>query len=140
MSSRSNIFWWRLKNIVARPKYKNDLEIPGGIIEDSESPKECCEREILEELGLEKIVWELLCLEYQRENDDSYMFVFDWWVLSEEEIWKIKLQESEIKSFGFYGISEIKDKVLKKMFVRIGSSVKAMKEEKSVYYETVYEM
>jgi 8-oxo-dGTP pyrophosphatase MutT (NUDIX family) len=36
--------------LLLEPTYKNDWEIPGGIIEDNESPKECCEREVFEEL------------------------------------------------------------------------------------------
>ena len=127
---------WKI--LLLEPTYKNDWEIPGGIIEDSESPKECCEREVLEELWLEKEVGKLLCLEYQREADDSYMFVFDGWVLSEEEIKDIKLQDSEIKSFGFYDLQDIENKVLKKMFVRIGKSIEARKKERWAYYETIY--
>ena len=91
---------WKI--LLLQTTYKDDCEIPGGIIEESESPKEACEREVLEELGLEKKVWELLCLEYQREEDDSYMFIFDGGVLSDEEIEKIQLQESEIKSANFF--------------------------------------
>jgi hypothetical protein len=53
------------------------------------------------------------------------MFVFDGGVLSEEEIVNIKLQESEIKSFGFYSLEDVEDKFLKKMFVRIGKCVEA---------------
>jgi 8-oxo-dGTP pyrophosphatase MutT (NUDIX family) len=32
------------------PTYKEDWEIPGGIIEENESPREACKREVLEEL------------------------------------------------------------------------------------------
>ncbi len=127
---------WKI--LLLEPTYKEDWEIPGGIIEENESPREACKREVLEELWLEKQVWELLCLEYQRESDDSYMFVFDGGVLSEEEIVNIKLQESEIKSFGFYSLEDVEDKFLKKMFVRIGKCVEAREKWEMVYYEMVY--
>ena len=127
---------WRV--LLLEPTYKNNWEIPGWIIEDNESPKEACEREVFEELWLKREVWELLCLEYQREEDDSYMFVFDWGVLSNDEIEKIIIQKSEIKSFGFYDIYEIEDKVLKKMFMRIKKTMWAKQEGKMIYYETVY--
>lgn len=126
--------------LLLEPTYKNDWEIPGGIIEDNESPKECCEREVFEELWLKRKVWELLCLEYQREQDDSYMFVFDGGVLNTQETEKIQMQESEIKSFQFCSIDEIKERVLKKMFVRIWQSMTARENDEMVYYETVYKM
>jgi hypothetical protein len=47
------------------------------------------------------------------------MFVFDGGVLNTQETEKIQMQESEIKSFQFCSIDEIKERVLKKMFVRI---------------------
>ena len=125
------------KVLLLKPTYKNDWEIPGGIIEDNKSPKECCEREILEEIGLKKQVWELLCLEYQREEDDSYMFVFDGGVLSPDEIDMMKLQESEIKSYKFCNVEKIKERVLEKMFARIGKCIEARKKSRVIYYETV---
>jgi len=127
---------WKI--LLLEPTYKNSWEIPGGIIEDNESPRECCEREVLEELGLKKEVWELLCMEYQRETDDSYMFVFDGGVLSRQEIESISLQQSEIKSLWFYNIWEIKEKVLGKMFLRIGKCVDAREKKETMYYETVH--
>jgi hypothetical protein len=50
------------------------------------------------------------------------------------------MQESEIKSFQFCSIDEIKERVLKKMFVRIWQSMTARENDEMVYYETVYKM
>lgn len=50
--SSLEITFWRLffdKNwriLLLEPTYKDNWEIPGGIIEENESPKEACEREI----------------------------------------------------------------------------------------------
>jgi hypothetical protein len=68
------------------------------------------------------------------------MFVFDGGILSKQEIEKIQLQESEIKSFGFYELQDIEDKILKKMFMRIAKSVEAREKKERVYYETIYEI
>jgi 8-oxo-dGTP pyrophosphatase MutT (NUDIX family) len=38
--------------LIVRPAYKPILEIPGGITEHDESPKQCARREINEELRL----------------------------------------------------------------------------------------
>lgn len=138
--------WWswalffdtEWKILLLEPSYKDNWEIPGGIIEEDESPKETCMREIKEELWLDIQVWDLLCLEYQREEDDSYMFIFDWWVLSETEVNSIVIQESEIKSFEFLSLEELKTKVLYKMFLRIQKAIEAKTKKKSIYYETIH--
>lgn len=124
--------------LLLEPSYKDNWEIPGGIIEEDESPKETCIREIEEELWLDIQVWDLLCLEYQREEDDSYMFIFDWWVLSENDIKEIKIQESEIKSFEFLSLKDLKPKVLHKMFLRIQKAIEAKTKKTSIYYETIH--
>lgn len=66
------------------------------------------------------------------------MFVFDGGVLTDEEIKKIQLQESEIKSFVFSDIDDIKDKVLEKMFLRIQKCIKSTQDNKTNYFETIY--
>jgi 8-oxo-dGTP pyrophosphatase MutT (NUDIX family) len=127
---------WRI--LLLEPSYKDDWEIPWGIIEGNESPKETCVREVKEELWLDIEIWELLCLEYQREKDDSYMFIFDGWILSDNEVKNIVLQESEILSYHFLTVEEIESKLLSKMFVRIQKAVIAKKNNEIVYYETRY--
>ncbi len=124
--------------LLLEPTYKDNWEIPGGIIEENESPREACQREVQEELWLDISVWSLLCLEYQRETDDSYMFVFDGWILSDRDIEHIQLQESEIKNYHFFSLSELKEKVLPKMYTRIQNALEAKMSEKTIYYETVY--
>ena len=124
--------------LLLEPTYKNDWEIPGWIIEENESQKEACEREIYEELWLKKEIGELLCLEYQREEDDSYMFVFDGWMLTQNEIESIKIQENEIGSFEFLSLEEIEQKVLKKMFLRIKKCIESKWDKNTHYYETIY--
>lgn len=126
------------KVLLLEPTYKDNWEIPGGVVEENESPKEACEREIFEELWLKKEVGKLLCLEYQREVDDSYMFIFDWGILSEDALTKIAIDTDEIQSFGFYDLYEIEDKVLKKMFLRIKKSVECKETNDTHYYETIY--
>lgn len=143
--SSLEITFWRLffdKNwriLLLEPTYKDNWEIPGGIIEENESPKEACEREIKEELWLDIQVWKLLCLEYQREEDDSYMFIFNGGVLSENDINNIEIQESEIKNFYFLNLEEMSDKVLPKMLRRIKKWLEASRNNATIYYETIYD-
>ena len=83
--------------------YKDRWEIPGGIVEANESPRDACRREIKEELGLDLEVGRLLCVDYSINVEDveNLQFIFDGGVLSQEQIDQIVLADGEIKSFSF---------------------------------------
>ena len=65
--------------LVVRPTYKQNWEIPGGTIEEDESPRQACIREVKEELGLDTSIGQLLCVDYTTRTDrksESLQFVF----------------------------------------------------------------
>jgi 8-oxo-dGTP pyrophosphatase MutT (NUDIX family) len=93
--------------LLLKPSYKPTWEIVGGIVEDNESPKEACEREIEEEIGLRIKVGGLLVVDYNNYPDDStktesLMFIFDGGVLSTEDISNIKARDGEILGYDFF--------------------------------------
>jgi 8-oxo-dGTP diphosphatase len=49
---------------VVKPTYKPLYELPGGAVEDDESPREAAAREIAEELHLERAPGRLLAVDY----------------------------------------------------------------------------
>ena len=51
--------------LMVEPVYKDHWEISGGIVENGEGPRQACERECLEELGLRLEIGRLLVLEHQ---------------------------------------------------------------------------
>jgi ADP-ribose pyrophosphatase YjhB (NUDIX family) len=50
------------------PTYKPNWEIPGGIVEDGESPWDCATREVAEELDLRRPVTGLLVVDHVRPD------------------------------------------------------------------------
>jgi len=66
--------------LVVKPGYKEGWELPGGCVEQGESAREACSRELKEELALTVPVGRLLVVEHQTVSDDkgdSIMFVYD---------------------------------------------------------------
>ena len=66
--------------LLVKPTYKEGWEIPGGLAEAGESPREAARRECREELGREVEIGDLLCVHYAdgaRTPGDGVMFVFD---------------------------------------------------------------
>ena len=50
--------------LVVKPTYRDHWSIPGGVIEDAESPRQGCTREVLEEIGPEVVLGPLLVIDY----------------------------------------------------------------------------
>ena len=91
--------------MLVKPTYKPTWEIPGGAVENKESPKECCQREIGEELGLSRNIGHLLVVDYNSETDErteSLMFIFHGGTLTSSEIEAIRLNYDELSEFRFF--------------------------------------
>jgi 8-oxo-dGTP diphosphatase len=77
---------------------------PGG-----ESPWEACQRETLEECGLEVSTGRLVCVDFLRPKPDrlgGVRFLFDCGTFSAAELSAITLQEAEIEDHRFAELSE----------------------------------
>ena len=108
--------------LLVEPGYKPTWEIPGGVVELHESPKACCEREILEELGLQVEVGRLLCIDYNRTTEkrlESLMFIFDGGVLDNAMINRIELQAEELLSFRFFRQDQLPENLSASLRLRI---------------------
>lgn len=60
--------------------YKQEWDLPGGVVDPGESPATCVEREVEEELGLDVTVGRLLAVNWLppwRGWDDALLYLFD---------------------------------------------------------------
>jgi 8-oxo-dGTP diphosphatase len=90
--------------LLVEPAYKADWEIPGGVVELDESPRECVVREVREELGIAVVPGRLLVVDYQHAREhrtESLMFVFDGGVLDERSLAAVTLPADELASHAF---------------------------------------
>jgi 8-oxo-dGTP diphosphatase len=95
--------------LIVKPVYKPGWELPGGAVEDGESPRAACEREIAEELQLSVRAGELLCVDYNSSTGDyleSLMFLFHVEPLDERTVASIRLDPAELSEFRFVSIEE----------------------------------
>lgn len=126
--------------LLVKPSYKNSWEIVGGVVEDNESPKAACEREIAEEIGLTIQIKNLLVVDYNSYPEDkhkteSLMFIFDGGMLSEEDIAKIRLQESELEGYQFFPVDSLPDNLQSNLAQRIHMAFKQKALHCPIYLE-----
>jgi 8-oxo-dGTP pyrophosphatase MutT (NUDIX family) len=96
--------------LLVEPTYKPTWEVPGGGVEQEESPTAACRREVLEELGLDRPVGRVLAVDWVPSRPvnpegpvipEGLMLVYDGGVLSEAEIAAIRLPADELASCAF---------------------------------------
>ena len=126
------------KVLIVVPAYKPEWEIPGGTVENNESPKQACIREVKEELGIDIPVGRLLQLNYREESErlgELLLFLFDGGVLSAAQISSIKRPPDELSKFHFLTLDEVKDKTIPSLYRLIESGLEQRELNQTGYTE-----
>lgn len=117
--------------------FKTDWELPGGIVEPGEAPRDGAIREVREELGIDLAVGRLLVADWLPPYlgwDDAVEMIFDGGVVTDDELGGFSLQENEIKRIELVTLAAAADLVTplshRRLSVAVGQS--------GVAGETVY--
>lgn len=123
--------------LIVKPHYHEGWLLPGGIIEENESPRNCCIREVREEIGVNITAEQILVIEYKKaiaEKTESIHFVFDGGTLTPDQI---KLEESELTEFRFVDLFEAQKLTIAPISDRLPHALKALRENRILYLEVV---
>ncbi len=93
--------------------YKRDFDLPGGVVEVSESPQVAVAREVTEELGLTVQAGPLVLTDWLPPWggwDDAVCLVFDGGVHEPQVVEGIVRQEREIRSASFCTMAEVQER------------------------------
>ncbi|HEY3534608.1 MAG TPA: NUDIX hydrolase [Pedococcus sp.] len=94
--------------------YKREWDLPGGVVDPSESPADCVAREIREELGIEVRVRGLLAVNWLppwRGWSDATAFIFDLGVADDGLIERTALERREIRDLHWVTEEELEGRV-----------------------------
>lgn len=95
--------------LLVNPTYKPQWEIPGGIVEEGESPRQCCQRELREELGYDGPVGRLLVVDWLPDlngRGDRVLFIFDGGVVDDAFATSASLPPDELSECRFVDLAE----------------------------------
>ena len=124
--------------LVLKTTYKDHWEIPGGVVEENESPKQTSEREALEELGLAVNISSCLVIHYRSvsdEQDENIMFVFDGGVMADNV--KLQLNNKEISEAKFVSFQAAVPLVGARIASRLPYCEQAIRDKKTIYLESI---
>ena len=126
------------KVLFVKPNYRDTWLVPGGVIDANESPKQACEREVLEEIGLDVEVGNLLVTVYthaSEENTESQSFMFDGGILTQLQLDTIVYKDGEIEEHKFMNLEDARPYLTKGFALTIENALKAFEEKRCIYFE-----
>ena len=124
--------------LVVKPTYKAGWELPGGVSELGESPRETARREVLEELGLAVRPGRLLCVDHvppDASGLEGLHFLFDGGVLDDGAVSSIRLPEAELSEFRFVPLEVACSLVVPRLAPRLASAARSLEVGAPLYLE-----
>lgn len=119
--------------------YKRDHDLPGGVVEVSESPQLAVSREVEEELGLRIEAGALLLTDWLPPWsgwDDAVCLVFDGGVVSSSVIDDIVREEREIRGAQFETLAQIRESAADFTARRIEAALRRVSGDGPAYTES----
>lgn len=124
--------------LVVEPTYKETWEIPGGVVEANESPRQAAIREVAEELALYCQPLRLLVVDYTGQTGsrtESLHFIFLGPMLTAEDIASIDLQTDELQSYRLLPPKQAVKLLNKKLRRRVRRCLKVVGKKRTLYLE-----
>ncbi|MFF5450409.1 NUDIX domain-containing protein [Streptomyces sp. NPDC012950] len=123
--------------LLIEPSYKDYLDIPGGYVEEGESPRQACVREVQEELGIAPHIGRLLAVDWapNQGEGDKVLYLFDGGRLSVEQREQIALQADEIRGYDFHNPDQVPGLTIPRLARRITAAIQARTNGLTAYLE-----
>ncbi|MGQ4400696.1 NUDIX domain-containing protein [Streptomyces hayashii] len=123
--------------LLVEPSYKDYRDIPGGYVEQGESPRRACVREVHEELGIKPPIGRLLVVDWAPNpgEGDKVLYLFDGGRLSAEQRQQIALQADELRSYDFHDAQQLPELTIPRLARRITAGIQARAAGLTAYLE-----
>ncbi len=125
--------------LLCHPTYKDDWDLPGGVVERLESPHTAAGREVLEELALDLPIGPLILTDWLPPWggwDDAVCTVFDAGVHAASVLDAAVLQAHEIREVAFFTLDEVHNRAADFTARRVVSALAALAGDGPAYTES----
>lgn len=125
--------------LLVDPNYKPDWDLPGGMAEANEPPHAAARREVVEELGLDIHVGELLCIDWVPPHgpwDDLLAFIFDGGRLDDTQTSAIRMADGELNAAEFCTEVEAQQRLRPYVWARLSAALEALKTGHTAYVQS----
>ena len=113
--------------LLVKPNYRDWWSVPGGICEFGEPPQVGCQREVAEEVGIDRVPGRLLVIDWSRpygeQSRPMMHLLFDGGQVEFGQ--DIVLQEAELDDYRFTAADELADYLPPRGLARMESALKA---------------
>jgi 8-oxo-dGTP pyrophosphatase MutT (NUDIX family) len=122
--------------LLVHKTYGNGWDIPGGYIETGESPAAGCQREVKEELGLQREPRRMLIVDWAPNpgEGDKILYIFDCGELGTDEE-RIQLQSDELDRWEWVPVDQLPEYLIPRLARRLTSAYQAYAGRTQVYLE-----
>ncbi len=123
--------------LLVKPTYKDGWDIPGGYVEPGETPREACQREVLEELGLQLSIGTLLVADWAPSDSegDKILFVFNGGDITSAKTDQIALPPDELSTWSFHETSSLEAALIPRLARRVLAALDAKQSGRTTYLE-----
>jgi 8-oxo-dGTP pyrophosphatase MutT (NUDIX family) len=124
--------------LIVRPTYRPGWDLPGGVVEQEESPHAAVRRELAEELRLDRPLGGLLALDWvpaTPERTEGLIVVFDGGRLTPRDAGAIRLPAEELAEWTFAGLDQLPGLMVPWLARRVAACLAARAAGETVYLE-----
>jgi 8-oxo-dGTP diphosphatase len=127
--------------LLVDPVYKPGWDLPGGMAEANEPPRDAARREVREELGLDSSPRCLLCVDWVPPHDpwdDLLAFIFDGGCLSQDQISLLRAADGELQAFEFCTAPQARKRLNPRIWRRTAAALEAAQSGQVRYLQDGY--
>jgi 8-oxo-dGTP diphosphatase len=123
--------------LLVKPTYNDGWDIPGGYVEPGETPREACEREVAEELGIRPGIGQLLVADWapSQAEGDKILFVFDGGDMAPDVAEAVVLPEDELSDWRFHEEGDLEAALVPRLARRVVAALDARRNSSTTYLE-----
>jgi ADP-ribose pyrophosphatase YjhB (NUDIX family) len=124
--------------LIVKQTYRDKWAVPGGVIDENESPEKAGIRETLEEIGVHLTSLQFLGIQYLPkigDNSEAIEFIFTGGTLGAKQIETIILEKDEISEYRFLKVEDALPVLLEETRKRISVCLENPNKNIPIYFE-----